>query len=130
MPLTYTTENCETHFNGKYLEDINNALKYIENKTDEKVTFKKSFIEKADITFICEIDNNNLKFSPPTDETPYKTFINAESQISFSPVNQNLFSSGEVYIYSTKRCLGQKPIVLIHETLHLLGLDHTINNAT
>ena len=130
MPLTYTTKNCDSFFRGKYFGDIENALKYIENKTDNVVKFKKFYLGKADITFICEIKNNNLKFSPPTNETPYKTFINAQAQPYFSPANPKLFTKGEVKIYSTKKCLGQKPVVLIHETLHLLDLQHTPNNST
>ena len=53
-----------------------------------------------------------------------KEYTTAQAITETNPESQT-YTNGTIYIYSTKLCLGQKPITLIHETLHVLGLDHS-----
>ena len=41
MPLTYRYDNCADTFDGKIVGDIENALDFISNRTDDKVLFEE-----------------------------------------------------------------------------------------
>ncbi|MEK6883215.1 MAG: matrixin family metalloprotease [Nanoarchaeota archaeon] len=119
MPLTYSyNEQCASYYNGNYPLEIKKTLDYITEKTDNSITFQK-VENNADINFICQINNENFMRNL-NDER----YITAEA-VSESNEKTNIFNNGTIYIYSTKNCLGKRPVVLIHETLHLLGLEHS-----
>ena len=51
------------------------------------------------------------------------TEIIGEAQI-YIYQGTNLFAPGEVYLIGLDECADTKPIIVIHETLHMLGLKH------
>ncbi len=113
MPVTYNyNEECANYFNGKYPDQIKRALDYITNKTDQAITFEKTDSSKPDIMYNCDFEHGRRN---PLDLTIAEAFEN---------YYENIYTFSEIRIYSTEMCLGKKPVTLIHETLHLFGLQH------
>lgn len=111
MPLTYRLEDeCITRLNGIFEEDILDALNFITQRTDGIIRFERvDDGTEADITYICSEKH--------------------AGEISIAEARPYLYSDGtyapgEVYFYSAYDCMGERSIVMIHETLHMLGLDH------
>lgn len=138
MPLTYNyDEECEfklTLLNGTYIKikdeevigQIERGLEFINERTNGAITFKKIGEEFPDIMYVCDLSNrkdytNDFEFVPEY----YTEELLGEAQI-YTYSNTNLFAPGEVYLIrlGEEVCADTKPIIVIHETLHMLGLEH------
>jgi len=110
MPLTYfIKESCKTRLNGDLEKGINDALVFISEKTDNFITFENKSDKEVDIIFNC-------------DTPQFQNDILAEALPEIS--DKNIITSGEIFIYSADDCLGKRPVTLIHEIMHLLGINH------
>lgn len=120
VPLTYNLDSCKDTFEGKIAIDIEDAFDFISERMENSMTFKKAEEgEKADITFICDIGAIKTKRDRGI---LTGRIIDAEAVSYYG--EGNIFAPGEIYIYSTYECLGDRPTLIIHEILHLLGLEH------
>lgn len=121
MPLTYNSDSCQGTFEGKISSDIDKALAFIEARTGV-VSFEKTS-GKADITYICDIGAVESRRARGQE----LGFITEAEAVPFT-FQDNRFAPSQIYIYATYPCLGKdRPVTVIHETLHLLGLDHNVN---
>ena len=117
MPLTWDASNCIETFQGKMYKDIIEAMNFIENRTNKIITFEQSKSEEADITFTCDIGGVR--------RGEFEIGFYTEADALLSSINDtNVFGQGSVYIYSTHECLGKRPVLIIHEILHLFGIEH------
>ncbi len=135
MPLTYNyDEECEFKLmlqNGSHIKmrdeeiigQIERGLDFITKRTNSAITFKKVNDEIPDIKYICDSSNRRDYFSVilPDDHT----VTIGEAQI-YTYQGTNIFAPGEVYLIGLGKegCTDTKPIIVIHETLHMLGLEH------
>ena len=110
-----------TFHTGDYILTSRVTYKFRRFERGDVIVFKSP--KNPDIEYICDINNNVLK-KVTGDATK---FVNAEATLLAYNAFPNIYSHGTVSVYSTKKCLGMKPVVLIHETLHLFGLQHTPN---
>ena len=111
-------EACKTRMNGAFEKDINSAVEFIINRTDGIITFKKINEGQPDIFFICE----NKLSAPSIDfygHNSYDTIAEAEIH-----TNGNNYVSSVIYIYQSNPCIRKKPVITVHEILHLFGLNH------
>lgn len=120
MPITYNYDECITTFNGKMKKDIENALAFISDRTDNAITFKKIDSSEADIIFICDIGGIRKAGRKPG-------FLTYAEALPYVYKTANVYDKGEIYIYSSYECLGKRPTLIIHEVLHLFGLEHNVN---
>ena len=114
MPLSYNyNQECAEHFYGRYPEEIAKALNYITEKTNGSARFVKTEGD-ADIFYNCDFSNaKKIGYG----ETTARANYNYEG---------NVYTDATIDIYAAKLCLGKgRPTTLIHETLHLFGLDHS-----
>jgi len=123
MPITYNADSCSKTFEGKMMKDIQNSFIFISNRTDNLITFQEYSMEtEADITFICDIGGIETK----RNRIDLGWITEAEA-IPYEYPGTNIFAPSEIYIYATHECLGERPILIIHEILHLFNLEHNIN---
>ena len=123
MPITYNLDFCKNIFEGKLANDIENTLKYISDNTENIINFEEVDLNvKPDITYICDI--GAIKTKRSRGHGPNSLSITqAESEI-YTYEGTNFYAPSKIYIYSTYDCLGERPTLIIHETLHLFGLEH------
>lgn len=119
MPITYNSDSCQGVFDGRMSEDIENALGFIEQRTNNSIRFEKTS-ENADITYVCDI--GGIRTSEGGDG--YYTYAKSIPRIY---EGSNIYAPGQITIYSSYDCLGKRPTLVIHETLHMFGLDHNVN---
>jgi|SRR3989344_41006 len=112
MPLTYSMNDaCKTRMNGAFEKDIGDAVDFIEDRTDEVITFEESEDEVSDIYFDCT----------QPEVLPGLTIAEAYNNYN---LDNNTYSNATVRIYKPYDCMGERPVITAHEILHTLGLDH------
>ncbi|MBU2577154.1 MAG: hypothetical protein KKF50_05545 [Nanoarchaeota archaeon] len=120
MPLTWAYETTDRKYDSPCNQDwfnrkINEALDFITNETLGAVTFEKNSSSTPDIFFVCDTELQ------PFRGDGYETI--AEAFISYYE-GSNIYAPGEVVLYDPTVCENALPGPLIHEVLHLLGLEH------
>jgi len=109
LPVTFNYENCSRW----QIKRIEKALEYIENRT-EVLSFKRAD-SKEDILFVCSKERKNNGSTL------------AESLPSIY-IGTKLYAPSTIMIYPSYYCINQRPIVEIHEVMHLFGLEHAPAN--
>lgn len=137
MPITYSYDTeCEfkiIYENGSSLKvrdesvlgQIEKGLTFIAQRTNGAITFKEITRDKnPDIYYICDSSNRN-DYLENSNFLPYYSQTLGEAQPNYY-IGTNLFAPGEVYLIRLGKeiCAQTRPIIVIHETLHMLGLEH------
>ncbi len=125
IPITYDyNQECIDWWEGRWLNKISLALGEISNTTNNSISFLKIDSSEfdsqntPDIMFLC----NNTQ--PHSDATQLSsTYAIAEAQAFYWP-SVNLYAPSKVYIHTPRGCYD-RPAILMHEVLHLIGLKHT-----
>jgi len=116
MPITYNyNEECAEWNNGAYPQRIEQALQEITEVTDGLIEFQRVYSTKADITYIC--DKSQYYSSGKTIAEAEPWFWEGYDETG------GIYAESFVYIYDPNGC-RDRPTTLIHETLHLLGIEH------
>lgn len=131
MPITYSYDKeCEfkiINANGTYpkvrddetIGQIERGLSFISNRTRGAVVFKKTE-ENPDITYVCD-SSSRVDYGYDTWQT------DGEAQ-TYTWEGTNIFAPGTVSLIrlGNEECEETRPIIVIHETLHMLGLKHNM----
>jgi len=113
IPIGYSwNEECAEWADGNYSDRIVLALQEISNVTNGSITFQKVPSDDSDIMFIC---NKSQYYS--------KGEIMAEAKL-YKYTGRLAYAPSKIYIYNPNGC-KDRPVVLIHEILHLFGVEHS-----
>lgn len=104
MPLTYDYKGCDDRKEVM----IENAIDYVEEET-QYIDFKK-VRANPDVLFLCSSDEG-------------KGAIVGEARSYI--YNSKIISYGEILLYESYHCEGERPTIEIHEILHIIGLGHS-----
>ena len=110
MPLTYNFDNCTE----RSIKKVEEAMDYIHQEVNG-ISFERIYSEDEDIIFMCEEDFK--------EEITEKNVL-AEALPYLHTYQENLIIYGDVWIYPFELCIGSRPVLEIHEILHLFGLEH------
>ena len=138
MPITYGyEEECEfslTLVNSsyrkvrdeKFISRVEDGLKFITDETNGAITFKEvGFFEEPDISYVC---NNNGQYGDYIDAGGYVYWNIPEGLAHLSSYKgTNIFAPGYINLIGLDDldCETDKPIIVIHETLHMFGIEHS-----
>jgi len=140
MPITYGYDTeCKytsTLIEGKsvriideeFISRIESGLKFITEETNQAVRFiKVEEDENPDIFYVCNVGNKLERFTD-YDYFRVPNHLLGEAH-SFINENTSVYAPGYILMggIDDLECSTNKPIIVIHETLHMLGIKHSTN---